>query len=670
MTQSLTALRVLPAHWLNDAALDRLLQSLARYPGAVDELVFFTAETHPPLPLDEFESRCQRLAAVLPRVRAHGYGAGINILATMGHHEEDLAHSLDEAWPRVTDLDGNISRGSYCPAAPELLDYVNQIYALVAQAAPDVIWVDDDIRLLGHMPIRATCFCSGCIARFNQEVGGKFDRQSLAAALQQPPTPDRNNWRSRWVEHNRRMITTILRHAAEAVHRVNPTIPLGFMTGERFYEGYAFEEWAEALTGTESGPARWRPGGGFYTDDAYMGLVDKAHEVGRQVARLPANITHIQSEIENFPYQRLRKSVKITLLEATAHIASGATGTAFNILSQHADPLDEYHPFFERIAQCRPFLDRLGGTLGRAPAVGVWPAWNSDAVIDHMGTGEWPASNDNLRTLRQPYVLGELGLPIAYRQEDGRITALAGALPAAFSRQALKQIFQGGVIMDGAALQSLTALGLERWAGTQVREVIDRDMSEVLSAAPLNGRFAGWARNCRQSFWPQPAFSLEPAGGTEVLAALVDYTGTECGVSMTAYENELGGRVVVMGYSPWTLVHNQGKVGQLRRICDWASRDRLPVVVETYARVQVWARTLPDGGLGIVLLNASLDAIPELELRIRTEAETFDYLCMDGRHAPIRAHSRANGTVNVMLRDITPWSMHLLCTEPHQEPSH
>lgn len=251
---------------------NNLLRFLGAHPQAIDEVVFFTSFTHPPIPLDEMERRCARLAEVLPRVRAAGYGAGINVLASMGHHEENLPHSLAEPWPRVTDPQGNLSRGSYCPVSPELLDYVRRLYALVAQASPDFIWVDDDVRLYGHMPVLATCFCDACIERFNAEFGATFTRETLVAATQGEPGPERDAWRDRWLEHNRRMLAALLRAAAVGAHQVDPRIPMGFMTGDRFYEGYAFAEWAEALEGPASGPARWRPGAGSITTTLTWGL--------------------------------------------------------------------------------------------------------------------------------------------------------------------------------------------------------------------------------------------------------------------------------------------------------------------------------------------------------------------------------------------------------------
>ena len=660
---TLVALRVSTAQWMTDTGLQHLLRFLSQYPRAIDEIIFFTAFTHPPLPLDEMERRCRRLAEVMPIVQAAGYRVGINVLASMGHHNENLSHSLDMPWPRVTDPDGNISQGSYCPASPELLDYVRHIYAQVAEAKPAFIWIDDDVRLMGHMPITATCFCDACLARFNAEFaafGANFTRATLIAAMQGEPTPARDEWRDRWLEHNRRIIGNLLRAVSEAAHQVNPGIVMGFMTGDRFYEGYAFAEWAEAMEGDASGPARWRPGGGFYADDAYMGLVDKAHDIGRQVSQLPLKIEIIQSEIENFPYQKLRKSVAITMLETVAHMAAGATGPAYNIVGSN-DALEEYLPFLDAIDASRPFLHALRERSGRSPAVGLWPAWNRDVFANHGAAGDWLRHNESIAALRRTYVLGELGLPMAYDAQGARVTLLSGPLPAAFTRNELERIFAGGVLLDGTALQCLTQMGLGEWAGVKITSEIAHDMSEVLDEHPLNGSFAGWSRDCRQSFWPTPAYQLAPlSDGVEPLAHLVDYAGASHGTCMTAYRNVLGGRVVVAGYYPWTLIHNLSKSSQLKAVCQWLSDDTLPAFVETYARVVVWARNDPQDRPVLVVLNASLDAVPELSLRVQAHAGPVQHMTLNGATQTLTATATRPAHSRLILKDLPPWSVHLL----------
>ena len=255
-----------------------LLALFEKYKGVTDEITFFTSATHPPLPLEEIKRRCEILARRIPQAKALGYRAGINVLSTMGHHNENLPNSLSGDYTRVTDIDGNVSLGSFCPNDPRFQDYARELYRLVAAANPDYIWVDDDVRLAGHMPVGQTCFCDRCLAIFEQESGTKHTRASLKAGLFEGPAEPRLALRKAWLAHNRGTIERLLALIERTVHELRPGLPLGFMSGERFYEGYDFDRWARVLAGPAGAPVYWRPGGGFYEDS-----VDR--RTGGQIAR-------------------------------------------------------------------------------------------------------------------------------------------------------------------------------------------------------------------------------------------------------------------------------------------------------------------------------------------------------------------------------------------------
>ena len=127
--EGLVAFRLSPGQWLTNDRFRALLGFFGKYPDTADELAFFTSGTHAPLPLAEMQKRAERLAELMPMVRKEGMAAGINILTTMGHHEENLDASLDEPWQRVVDPLGKESKGSYCPAGVEFLDYVENTKA-------------------------------------------------------------------------------------------------------------------------------------------------------------------------------------------------------------------------------------------------------------------------------------------------------------------------------------------------------------------------------------------------------------------------------------------------------------------------------------------------------------------------------------------------------------
>lgn len=123
------------------------------------------------------------------------------------------------------------------------------------------------------------------------------------------------------------------------------------------------------------------------------------------------------------------------------------------------------------------------------------------------------------------------------------------------------------------------------------------------------------------------------------------------GTAMTAYENELGGRVVVMGYYPWSQVHSLAKSTQVKAVVDWVSRGKMPAMVESYAKVVAWRR-----GNGLVLLNASLDAAKEVTVRWAGARGRVRMLEMGGSWQELAV----SGDGRVKVPGLGPWSIGLL----------
>src|SRR5262245_42914805 len=89
--------------WANAVRFTELLDLFDANRGVTDEITLFTSETHPPLPPDQILRRADVLRERMTMARARGYRSGINPLATIGHHEENLANSLMGEYTPMTD---------------------------------------------------------------------------------------------------------------------------------------------------------------------------------------------------------------------------------------------------------------------------------------------------------------------------------------------------------------------------------------------------------------------------------------------------------------------------------------------------------------------------------------------------------------------------------------
>jgi hypothetical protein len=642
-----------------------LLALFEKYKGVTDEITFFTSFTHPNLPLAEMKRRCEILAQRIAQAKALGYRSGINVLSTMGHHEENLPNSLSGDYTPVTDIGGGVCRGSFCPNDLNLQQYVRQVYQYAAAANPDYIWVDDDVRLMGHMPLGLTCFCDHCLALFEKESGTNYTRASLRAALTTGSPKESTALRKAWLGHNRATIARLLTLIEQAVHAAKPGMPLGFMTGDRFFEGYDFDRWAAALAGPNQSPVYWRPGGGFYEDSTPGGLVGKSHDIGRQIAFLPQSVVSIQSEIENFPYQRLKKAAHITAVEAASHMGAGCSGAAFNVLSGNDEPLDEFEPLVARLRQTRAFYDLMARQLGRTQPIGLFTAWNKDqaAAGDFINHPGWAMGH-----LGQGSQVLETGLPAAYHAQGAAVTLLFPQSVAAMSPEEIRQALAGGVYTDVETINLLNQLGFRELTGMAAEQPHPVDCIEEFTAHPLNGPFGKRQRDCRQSFYRVPGYVgyvLKPHDPkVETLARLVDYAGQELSpCSMAIYENKLGGRICVSGYYPWDHLHSLSKNSQLKAVMRWLSRDRLPAYVASYHKVNLWVREPDRDRIAIALLNVSFDAADGLDLAVATSADEARVFDMQAKEHVIRASSTNGPYRRFVLPAVEPWAMRLVVVE-------
>jgi hypothetical protein len=448
------------------------------------------------------------------------------------------------------------------------------------------------------------------------------------------------------------------------VDAVNPQILLGLMTGEITYSGYGDADWVAAMAGKNGLPVKWRPGGGNYTDTLPQTTLAKAHSVGRQVSLLPESVADIQYEHENFPYQVLKKSRRIFTTEIAASIAAGCTGAALNLMGISRDPFDEYLPYFEAVRAGRDFFDQAAAAFGRRACRGIWPAFGQDHFAALNINGSWDQAVQWGVEFNAYNELAEIGLPPAYTAEGACVTILSAASVLEFDHATLRQVLTGGVLMDAPALEELTAAGLGELAGFEVAGKKEVDTKEQFTPDPLNGRFAGWQRDCRPSFWMEPSYWFNAtAEGARPLAELIDFTGASQGPCAGVYQNRLGGRVAVLGYYPWSSLQTLSKSTQLKAVMRWLSQDRLPAYIENYAKAALWCRTAADGKLAMLLVNPSLDPADGLTLLASTRGDALILQRMDNRSALLVPQSTDGPYTRYLLPEVGPWEPVLLVPE-------
>lgn len=651
-------LRVGLDHWLYDNDFNDFISFLKENRSFFDSITLFASNCHSPMTLDTARKRCEILKKRIADIKALGFTCGLNNLATLGHHEQYLDESFNGDYHHMTNIRGDECLGSFCPGDDNYKrEYLGELYSLLVDTNPDHIWIDDDIRY-GHYPVGYGCFCDDCIKKFGNIAGRNFTRGELESAL----GGNDLELRKKWLDFQSRKIVSVLEFLADTVYSKNENIKLGIMTGERYFEGFDFKLWAEALSQNGKHKIMWRPGGGAYNDINFDEFIIKANEIGRQTANLPEYVDEVQSEIESFPYHFLKKSPRSTVMESILYLAAGCNGTAYNILPNafEGDSIFIADRLLDTMKKSLGFMKLLSDTFKRGTALGFFDGWSiyGQAICDDFFTG-YGGENAKLTGNGSDYSeLEIMGLPHSFEFNSASLYLLKGKQPLAFSDGELKHMLSKTVYLDGGALKNLCDMGYGEYLGFDIDKIAPADVKEVNLDSPINDGIVGVCRSCFAVFNKDNSYSLIAHNGAEALAELRNNSGeTVADCSFGKFENALGGTVYCAGYFPWSDLCNTAKSEQIKRIFG----KEMPAFVSSYDRVRIYVRKT-DGGFAILLFNCNFDLLQNVEITVKSDCERITLTDEECNRTTLNAVQKSNGGNKFVVPKMQPYSFYLITT--------
>ena len=407
---------------------------------------------------------------------------------------------------------------------------------------------------------------------------------------------------------------------------------------------YDFPTWMKSMEAVKA-----RPGHGYYHESYPRLIVKKIFDVGRQVRDYPAITTDIQYELENWTYSTLEKSVQTELNESLLSLMAGCTGIAYN--ANYANEWEEKIRMLKAIGQQKPLWEKVNELKGSMPLLGVWPVDHPNLMaIQKVGKEGWFQEDYNIQN---PNELAEMGVPFCFDPKHNVAALLSGELVDGFSDEELKKLLSGGVYMDTEALQIIWQRGMGELTGVKLNPALIQGV-EVLTNHSINGKEAG---DGRRPVWVVSGQTLAPQSEkVQELSKLVTLKGEDKGVCLTAYENELGGRVAVAGYYPLKDFGRHGKRNQMLNLMTWLSKDRIPVRINSFARILPMIRMSEDRDRFLAsFFNTSLDNLQNVNIEVQSKAKKILLLTSDGE-LEINI-SRKGEFISFDIDEIKPWDV-------------
>jgi len=351
----------------------QLIDEHRRYPGACDEFWFCAPRRKCGA---ELERDCRAFARFRPLCEEIGVRLSFQQGVTLGHGEDPVTPApgdwvLAESSYQVM-RDGRRLRFP-CPRSPEVLalekDYIKTVLSV---AAPDSIWLDDDLRLGICKP--DGCFCPRCLDAFSKRVGSKWSREELVSRLYS--ANDREPVRAQWIAFNAESLGLFAAAARAAVDEAGGKCRLGYQAvwADTIYTGRDMFPLLEGLSGPEKRPVGIRPGAVYYTEEHPREMVRKCLGVSRESERCRTwgRIGTVCYEQETYPRHLLHKSPGAVIVESALAFASGCdTVSEYWYVANSPEPIPDYGRFLKALSDARPYFERLSQSVRNTRLGGV-----------------------------------------------------------------------------------------------------------------------------------------------------------------------------------------------------------------------------------------------------------------------------------------------------------
>lgn len=553
-----SAIRLWEAYHMNDTLKDQLLDAFRKYPGAVDEVWFYGSDTWPS-DFTLIEKKAAKMGQVADEMRALGIIPSLQLIS-LGHPDGLIATSEKNklGFRPAVGHDGVATAGQTCPRDTAFQNEWARRYAIYSAAVqPDNVMIDDDLRLTQHRPAEHICFCDECIRQFNEQYGHSYTREALWAAME----TGASGIRSQWVEFSQESLAQFARRIAEEVHKVAPNAHMGLQHvafHEMKMEGWDWNKIFAAMREATGNTTASRPGHGVYNDHAPRELIGKSYGISRQIARLDSKQHIIFPEMEGYYHRATGKSPQGLATETLLHLSMGADAMSYSIIASASEPMQWYADNYFK------YLDRYHNLYcgyvthnHETDGAGI-DDYISPSLLEIDRPG-WENSTSGSTS----YTLSALGIPFTPEQKHCSATLLDALSIQAMSREEMETLLdKAGVVMDSNGWTELTARGLE------------------------------------DLFSP-----VETPGNLSKVRCFKSGTGSHVAVLEGAFSNDI----------------NNAERLNLLRIFDWASRQKMAVIVETMAQCYTVPRALrSDGSLrSVVYCNASITDQENITLRLR-----------------------------------------------------
>lgn len=510
----------------------------------------------------EYAEACRdQMIPYIKRLRDAGISYQLNFQNLIGSVFGGVDFSSYYGWENLVDHTGKESLGCGCPLGKKFREHAGQRLRIWAETEPDVIWIDDDLRIHNHgTPVFAEldgkghytdyyCFCDEHLRRFNELRGTHFDRETLVKEITKPGAVSET--RIAYLTFLGETMAETADWIRRTVQDISPNTRLAQMTSvpdTHAAEGRDWNSFLSSLCGKY--PPMIRAHFGPYMEGNPRDFVNCYRMLAQTMTQLRetyAGPVEYCPEVENTRFTTWAKSSAATAYQLTMSAFLGCSDITLSLYDLDGGSFADEPLYGKMLKEEKPFLDKLVSLdLGscRGDGVIIPTSGKSGKTYRMRECDGYSALGGDTRYIEK-YLL-KAGIPCHYltpsdMNGDG-VVALDPYSAGFLSDEELRKILCGNVLLDGGAAEVLCNRGFADQIGLcgmeKQRIVVNAEVINTFTRA--DGTYIRVPSRIPVNSW----YKTTPADGAEILSVFLTPDGNKH-PGMTYFENSLGGRIAL-----------------------------------------------------------------------------------------------------------------------------
>jgi len=635
----------------NDITQKRIDELIAFCKENLVDAVMFYVDLNPywyysPDSIEHTEYLVEIIKEAAKRLRAENISFQLNYQDLFGAWDGNCDNSHNCDWEFYTDEFGEKSYGTGCMIGEKFRKLAGKKLSLWAETKPDVIWIDDDMRIHNHRTEihnvwagkKASeqrdygCFCENHIALFNKKYNSSYDRESLRKDILNSKEVFK-----KWREFNNDVYTDTSLWIQKTIKEKSPDTRVAIMTSlpdVHATEGRNWNTFLKSLTGNDI--PLLRPTFGPYCEGNPRDFFSSYSLVNQLKTNVEAQYkgeVNYLPEIENTRFTAYSKSIAATSFQIMLSAFLECKGVTLSIFDLEGCVLSEEPEFGELLKSRKKFCDTVTEVMREGyKEKGIAIITSPDRYPDKKHYNNPQRILDLEQKRVNDKVLLKAGIPCVYSTADnlGNYDAVYLDRDAVIQldEEELKQCLSKGVFMDSGAADEIIKRGFKEYIGADIGQSVSAIAAseQLLNLKHNDGSDIYIPSRMTGGKWRE----IIPEGA-EIISKLVTPDGKKR-PGFVLYENSLGGRICIYAsdgcYGDG--FYSNYRVKLLRNICSYLSPGIPCVEFKNYG---VCIATEKDSEAALFLANLSADEMKDIQVTLKDSYTFAKVISKDGGEA-------------------------------------